>query len=1193
MKEKVRAFAKEEFQYELPEIVLSEETIHRTVEAGGSITGQLSIKNSLMTAMKGVVYSGHRLFRIQEKSFTGEENEIHYEFSAKNLNPGETVNGYLSIISNCGEHKVAFSIQVEPPFFITSMGKIKDLFHFTNLAKLDWIEAVRLFKSEDFGRILLKEDAGSLMLYESLVKSVSTSHGLEEFLIAVHKKLKINFSLDRTEGQYKMGSGIRMDKVSIKKDNWGYGEIRVSADAPFLVPERKLIWTDNFIGNHYDLEFELNPAKMRSGKNYGKITIKTPYQQLEFFVLAHKNPDREEKNTKKRQIQKYQAAFLNTYLEFRMNRITVKEYIGKTEQLTAGMVPLEESGDDRDLLFVLMKTHIAIIDSREEKTRELLAELFRRSLEEKGKIVEHCACLYLEALLSREERVVQIAFKKIKEFYQQGYKDFRILWFLLYLDHGYESSRKHKLKDIAWHISQGCASPILYLEAANLYQEEPNLLNELDPVSIQVMNWAIKKGFATTETVVRYTYLAGKQKQFRPLVFRSLVSLYHQFHSKELLGGIISMLIKGQKTGTRYFPWFELGVREQLRITELHEYYMYSLNEEEKRELPSSLLHYFAFNSSLNDKKKAYLYGRIIVNKEQSKTVYEAYKKAIEIFAVKQLEAGNISENLAIIYEDCFGKARLEENLLTAGLAGKLSRILFRNEIRCINPDIVGVFVKHKELEKECYTALEGGRGQIDLFTEGAEVILVDKKENRYADTMAYTIQKLLNMDDFSKDFLGDGEENEMLLLHMAEQIEQYHNADHNEVYLKREILLHVDGIKNCFRGKWCVDLIDYYYENFQGEQLEDVLKQVDMEMIPGGDRPRIIEYEIIRDLWGKALLEIKDIDLDKINEKRLLRLWTRAASFQGMEDKDDRLLEIGYFIFSSGKYNEDLLKYLIRYFEGPVKESYELWKAANGFEMDGAELEERLLTQALFTEAGGNTMYDVFLSYYSHGNNRTLVKAFLTYVSYRYLLSDRPVCPEIFEIIKKESHFEENNTAMLGLLKYLSTKDMLTEDEAGLAEYNLDLFMRKGVVLPFFKNFKGKAAVPFSLENKVYVEYRANPSHTVILNYILENEEEQENYISVPMKNVFGGIFVKGFTLFYNESLQYYISEEYGDTSSITESTVITVENQPEEEDSKYSLINLMMMTREMQDEVTLFEMMKGFIKTEYTAEELFKPIL
>lgn len=60
-----------------------------------------------------------------------------------------------------------------------------------------------------------------------------------------------------------------------------------------------------------------------------------------------------------------------------------------------------------------------------------------------------------------------------------------------------------------------------------------------------------------------------------------------------ILQEVCSLLIKGSKTGPDAFTWYQMGVESHLRITNLYEYYMVSVDLDAVLELPKVILMYF------------------------------------------------------------------------------------------------------------------------------------------------------------------------------------------------------------------------------------------------------------------------------------------------------------------------------------------------------------------------------------------------------------------------------------------------------------------------------------------------------------------------------------------------------------------------------------------------------------------------
>ncbi|QHQ59549.1 hypothetical protein Ana3638_01010 [Anaerocolumna sedimenticola] len=1185
MKEKVERLAKGVFEYETPGILLSEEEINITVDAGKIYSGSFTIKNNKNTPMKGILYSSSELFRLEQNSFMDRENEIHYRFYGDHMNPLETVKGEICIVSDCGEILMPFTVNIEVPYLESSMGKIKDLFNFANLAKEDTAEALKLFKSQEFKQILLYHDTKYLLLYQNIIKSRSGSQALEEFLIAIRKKLQINISVDKKVLTFDLDKESIMDKVILTKDNWGYAEIRVSTDVPFLIPEHKIIWTENFIGNSYPLEFVVDPAFMHSGNNYGKIFITTAHETTAIEVTCHCNKLGLPIHNSHRKSNGYRIKLTKNYLNFRTNHLSAHEYVSEANVLLERLLNQDSKNQH---LYLLMQIHVLIISGNETKAEQLLKEF--GEIVEKVKETEvllYCGYLYLLALLRKDETSIQNALQKIRGFYDGSYNDWKLFWFLLYTDKKYDINKVIKLAEIKELYKNGCRSPILYFEAAYIFNEEPSLLHELQDFELQVLNWDIKNDFISEEAAMQYTYLAGKRKYFSRSVHYALIRLYDKYPNKEILTTICSHLIKGHQRSNLYFRWFQAGVNEQLRITELYEYYMYSLTENTDTVLPQQVLLYFIYNSSLNDRKKSYLYAYIVKNKEKLPEIYRSYWKRVEQFVLKQLEAHNINGNLSLLYEEF-----ISQQGLTAETASQLPYVMFKHEIVCHNPNMKGVSVIHKEMNEEVYTPLIDGTAMVDIYTEDAEIFLIDQYENRFTATAEYTLNKLMHWEYYIDTCYEMKVDHPMILLNLSEKVQTYLKYDDRSIAIRKDILS-IQGLNEVYYNKTNLDLIHYYYENFEGELLESYLSKINLHGLSKVDRDKVIEFFIIRDLYDKALDALTEFGFEGIAIKRLIKLCSNLLENRNEEEpKNDFILSLAYHIFKAGKYNEGILKYLVKYFFGTTGEMYELWQAAVGFEMETAALEERLLGQMLFAESYITNSLGVFIRYYKRGSNRKLIKAFLSYNAYKYLIMDRIIQPELFHIMKRELVYEDNEVCTLALLKKLSQEDNFEKDEIGFIDYHLHKLIRKGLILPFYKKFQGIIPLPARINDKIFVEYITNPIHKVTIHYRLEGKNSSDEFISEEMKDIYLGIHVKEFILFYNESIQYYITEEdEAGQVSITESVNVKLDNSMKlEEDTRYNHINFMLTAMEVQDDKTLMESLDNYYKKHYVISKVFK---
>ncbi len=1180
MKEKIEQFSKGNFEYELPFICLTDEEIRITVETGKVFEGSFTISNSAERRMEGSVYSSNRLLQIKTPFFCGVANTIHYSFDASFLKSGETIQGDVCIVSDCGEKTLSFYAEIEIASAASSLGKIKDLFQFTNLARVDWSEAKKVFRQEDFESIFLANEERYRYIYRYLIKSLSNSQALEEFLIAIHKKAMIRLTVDKTQVDYVVTEEGITDRIVLTKDHWGYAEIRVSTDAAFIQLEQKFLWADRFIGNTNQISFSIDPGLLRAGNNFGHIWIKTAYQTITIDVRCRcKNESR--MNTDHRLQQKLEFSLMANYLNFRLDRIDLLHYIEETESILQELLDTPDS-----ILKELLKTHLAIISGKSKLAEELIGDFaLSEALLKRKSVYEYCAYLYLKALYFKEEATVRDAAETIRFYYENGNTDWRILWFLLNMDTGYSNAAGKKLKDIKEQFEAGCHSPILYYEAVCIYNQEPVLLRDLSDFEIQVMNYGIKNWIISKELASQYTYLANKRKGFHPVIFQGLVKLYDEYDDPEILSAICCILIKGMKKKKKYFEWYRLGVEAQLRITELYEYYMYSVNPAIEEALAAPILLYYIYNSNLSDTKKAFLYANIVKYKEKHESIYNTYLKRMEIFATKMLEQHQISRDLAVLYKEFLNK-----NSLSAELSRHLPYVLYRHELICNNPNMTSVTVIHKELETEETKTLVEGYTQIDLFTGNSEIFLSDSFGNRYVESVDYTVTPFLIAEEYESLCL-EYSNHAMLLLHLFDRYENYRIVNEGAIALRKQVL-QIEGLTREYATLCCQTLVEYYYENYQDEQLEFYLSQIDMNRIKPMDRNKYLEYMVTRSLYHKAMEALKSFGFEGVTINRLVKMCSGWMLTPDAETRNELMVELCYYVFSHNKYDEAILRYLVNYYNGETREMYRLWKAAKDFEINTHLLEERLLTQMLYTEGYLEESFRVFSEYYRNVTNHTLVRAFLSFYAYDYLVHLHVINPELFAIMKRELNYEENEVCLLAWLKYNSQVKGLTENELSFIEYQIDRFVKKGIVLPFFLGYRKQVALPERILNKCYITYITDPRKQVYIHYRLLREQEEE-YITQRMNNTFIGIHVMEFILFYHEGLQYYITEETSDGSNITESLHIHYEcENPEEDDSNYNQINLMLLAMEKKDDTTLLELMENYVKKKYMIEACFKQI-
>lgn len=1181
MREKIERFSKGYFEYELPFITLSDEEIILTVEAGKMIEGSFSISNSKGSHMDGWVYSSNHSMELIDSNFSGTLNTILYRFQATTLRAGDSISGELQIVCDIGEITLPYMVHVESAYCMSSMGKIKDLFQFTNLAIMDWSDAKKVFRSEEFQHVLLASEERYRTIYKNLVKSISTSQALEEFLVTIHKKSEIVLEIDRVHCEYIIKQEPIIDKLTLTKNHWGYAEIKVSTDASFIRLDQKFVWADHFIGNTHQISYTILPSELKGGDRVGHIFIHTAHQSITVTIHCkfHKADHRV---TPKRFRQKLDAGLLETYMSFRLNNIGVEEYLDETEMMIARL-PGPEVSYKKDLL----RTHLAIISGKSKLAEELLADFEKdEGILRRKSVIEYCAYLYLDALYYKDDAKIIKASDTIRKFYTGGYSDWQILWFLLYTDKSFQHNKNGKLNYIKDQYEKGCRSPIMYYEAVCIINEEPYLLRELSGFEIQALNFGIKNWILSKEAAKQYTYLAAKLKKFHSVVYHDLIKLYDEYTSKDILSAICGLLIKGVKRSEQYFDWYRMGVEAQLRITELYEYYMYSINTDIQDTIAQPVLLYFIYNSNLSENKKAFLYANVIRNKTENEPIYRSYYKKMEIFTLMMLEGHHISRDLAVLY----GEFLSNKNIRDTQVWNHLPYIMFRQELECMDSGIVSVIVVQSEINFVETIPMVHQKALIDIVSDHTQLIFVDSAGNRYADTIPHRLTPLMDTFEYVNTCI-DHSDHPLLLLHVFDRYQKNRILSKDAITLVEKVLL-LDGLEKEYEANCYQTLIEYYFDHYHDEWLDYYLDKIDLNYVRANERPGYLELLIVRGLYEKAIINLELFGVEGVAANRLVKLCSGyMKTFKG-EEHQDFIVKLCYYVFCEEKYDESILRYLITYYNGSTSSMYQLWKAARSFELSCNELEKRLLTQILFTEIYVGDSCQIFKSYYDSASNGLLVRAFLSYFAYQYLVHDKMIDPELFPIMKRELFYEANDVCLLAWIKYQSGDQELTEQDKTFVEYNILMLTKRGIVLPFFLLYRDRITLPDEILDEYIVSCKADPAKSIMIHYRLPKSKGNQ-YMTEPMKNTFLGIYTKSFLLFYHETLQYYITQEDGEEPEIIESLNLQFEcDHPKDDDSNYNHINLMLMALEMKEDYTVLEMMNNYAKRDYMISSCFTPI-
>lgn len=1178
MRKRIEKLARGIFESESPVLAFQVDKIELEVLEGQDAVGEFVFSSMNDVCMRGVIYSDNPRMECLTPQFEGKRVRIRYHFHGEGLLEGDTTKGDFYIAMNQGEYNLSYVVNVTKMYADSSIGKIKNLSDFTKLAKENFKEACKVFASKAFVNVLKHAKQHDILLYEGLSMPPCYPLNVEEFLVGTGKKNTVLFSVEKKYREYFELKESWKDSVSIKKDDWGYLEIEVKSDEAFLVPEKNRITSEDFFGSVCPFSYFIDETKLHAGKNYARLSFTNVHQSEEILFCVSREK-KEKGESKLHKLHEYQMQLIQLYLAYRLKRIVTGEWARESEKLLKKMQELQPDNS----WYPLFLAQVLFMNKQRQDAVWLLEEYKRKR---EGATPAFGYYLYLMTLLEREPSYVKKQTENIEKIYEEYPDDFVLYWVLLFLKPEYLENDVLKLKSIKQKIENGCYSPLLYLEAYYLYQKNPYLLTTLGDVELKVLHWAAKEHAFNKNIAMQIMELASTKRVFDKRVFELLREAYRYDDSVEMLSVICSYLIKGQCFAPCYLEWYARAVREELRITNLNEAYMMSLDQRSIVNLPRTVQMYFQYDSRIPDSQKAVLFVNMIAAKEENKGLYENYRKMMEQFALEQMKLGRMDDNLSVIYEEV-----LKDGIFTKELAVSLAKILFTHKISCFSSDIVAALIVEPQLERKVRVNFHDKSAYFPLYSNEYAIVLEDRQGRRYT-TLSCQIEKLMRVGHYLRKCIQYAPGQPSYALGFVAGKENFYSFGETESALF-EGILNSEQVSQKYKAKLLPRILEYYVIHDMEEQLLHYLKEVDFTYLSKETRAYVFELFITKKMYEKAYLFAQSYGVEQIDPDSLFLLCTEQIK-RSEDEEDDFLIGISMKMFMEGKYDRSLLHYLCLYYKGPTKEMYLLWEKAKEYEINTVELEESILVQMLYTTEFIEQADEVYTSYKMHGTDQEILAAYLNYFSQCYFVEDAVVGEKLFPELEEKYLKDEplSDAGKLALLKFYANHKELQEEKEEQIDALLLEYTGREMYFDFYKQFGKHLQSKYFLYDKVFVTYKTKEKGQVILHYSLG--ETEEDFHKEEMEQVYDGIYVKQFVLFFGESLSYYIEGNGKNGKCITESGKITrTDIYGEENENRYDLLNDMLMTLTLEDYEELEKKEAFYEAMDHFVNEKFEPFI
>lgn len=1184
MKSKVEQYAKGDFYVEYPEVKFSKNYLQLKIEAGSVYTGRIGAVSENGIPMKMMVYDDSYLLSFEDHGLIGQRGEIVFTFDAAGRKRGSVYEGTIHVIGNGTEESIPYNIEIVAPFFHVNGTALEDLMKYCALAEADWEKAREVFWSDSFAKALLAEHGDYREIYHSLRHSEDRDQAMEEFLVYIHKKRALTLQWEHDRFQFHFPKMREQHPISLRKNTWGYCRMRIRTDVDFIRLEQTEICSMDFDGDRAEITYTLDPSRMNPEENaVGHIILENASQRVTASVTVRKNeePSRILVQTDHTSLacKREMAELVHGYLDYRIGRVGLSDFIERTRASLKALIGYQPEIH----AYRLGLLHMSVLGGQEEIAREEL----RRMEADMGECMqeprERCYYLYLKGLICQDASKVIEARRQIETALMTETDKIYYFWLLIQADDNYHGNPPRLYSKIETLFFEGYRSPVLEQELCELLNTDPLLLRRLSPLELAAIRFGLRNQCLEPQTQEVFLQLVEKEKEFRQQIFSLLCAMYEKEKKPEMIRLICGMLIKGGRLENRYHAYYLEGIKCGHRLVGIQENYLRSIDRTGYELIPESVLRYFNFRGLLSDAEYAYLYANVIVNRRRYLGQYDEYVPNMEAFMEEQILKGNISDDLSILYSEFLTPETVKQNVVP-----RLTGLVFKRKLTVMNDNIASVVISHRELSRELEVAVENHVAYVDLITESAVIALVDRQGNRYVSTIPYKLQKLVEEDqymDLIRQYAGD---DFRYALYQYHQLEAHDATTAKEVNAARDLLAYPE-ISEDTRQEAVYAIVRYYYQHLDLHILASYLERMDMAYVPADGAAGFINYLLSCGKYDRAYEAVKRFGYQGVQVPLLIGFVEHLKEFSQFAG-EETLLSVAVYLYRMGQDTPEILSYLTDYFQGGLKDMLKLWKRAEG-RLSGLDmLEENIICETLYTEQWHEEVYRVFASYVRKKRTGMVVKAFFKRAAFAYLIEEKEIPASFFEALFFQMSQErlQDDICRGAMLLFLSAKPRLERDEAEWVRKQLGDFLKRGILLPFFRSFKKYMMLPEELFLMTYVVTRDRAGKRIWIRYgIQSGVEKPECSKKARMMEVLPGYYMKEFVLFHGENLLYELPEENMGRTSVYESGSMQSKANVGEYGNRFEMINAMLLDQELGDNVRLIDKISTYLNLAAIVEE------
>lgn len=737
MQKRIKKLAQGVFDYEALNIMFQTKKIELEIQKSKKYTNEFVIEARNDVILEGRIFTSHERMQCVNTFFEDHTIRVLYQFDSEGMEEGDTLKGEFYLILKDGEYRLPFVVTIKKVILEIKEHRISSLDGFLEIARTDMSLAFRFFQMEDFIH-LIEDHAKAFLLYKTLSVTPLQMQKMEEFLVNLNLKHRIEFSIEKTYYTFENVFEPIEDTILIRKNHWGYFVLHCSSDSDSLKLCKKYLTPEDFIGSTTLLPFKINPLNLHAGKNFVKVILSNAYQVLEIEICISNHTDRQKPLEYKKKERQLRISLEEEYINYRLQKKTSALWARDSIIILNQLI---EKDTKEHTWYLLIKAWILVINKQRQEAEWILDDLKHYVFRDKTS-AEYGFYLYIQTFLIQEMTYMQKATEQIEQIYTKT--DHLLLFLtLLFLKEEYIKNDFVKYKMIKAYIRGGLSSALLYAEMLALLRQNPYLLERMDVIERRVLCWGAKKQAINKELAIQSLILIQSIKGFHKQIYIYLCDVYEVYPQELTVQTICKMLIKGHCYAPQYLKWYTLGLEQNLNLIGLNDAYLMSLDKRSIADVPREIELFYQMDGMIPDEQKAVFFVNMIAKKQKDPELFLKYKPMMEQFCQEQIKQERMDDNLSIIYTQL-----LTAEMINAEMLLHLAKLLFIHKITVFTKNAIRIAVASVQTNQVVVEGIVDCSVYLSLYSKDS-VFSIEDKNGLWYSNLNVQVQPMLSADKF------------------------------------------------------------------------------------------------------------------------------------------------------------------------------------------------------------------------------------------------------------------------------------------------------------------------------------------------------------------------------------------------------------------------------------------------------------